>query len=212
MVDERITPWLRHLPLAKQLLVLEEEGYLFFLNSKCASSSVRRMALNTLGYKKSACRADLPYVRKLDRLQCFEHLTWLMITRDPFDRIASLWADKVYRKRGRRIFSGFRELGLERKDSFLKFLQAVCGIRTWQTVDSHLWPQTILFSSFKEQVRLIPLETLGGWPDDLPELAVENQGDSGVDYKVLYEEPECRWAVLRLYSNDFTELGYATGC
>jgi len=154
--------------LDKQILVLPKEKYLFFLSSKCASSSVRRMAIFDLKYGE-----PLIYITNLKALQMYMDFKWIMIVRSPWDRIRSLWKDKVFRH----VHKEFRSLGFTRGESFSEFGKRFHGISDLLKCGSHLWPMFTLFPYFEKgrNTLLLDLKDLRKWPIELPFLRKENQ-------------------------------------
>ena len=191
---------LSDLQLTKQILVLPKENCLFFLNSKCASSSIRRMAMFKLGY------SDLFYFRDLDLLNTTPIDRWFLIVRNPFDRIASLWLDKTQRT----FFKGFANIpGMRRGMKFKTFIRAVSNIKDWALVDSHFWPQSLIANVWLDKLKIIKIEDLSnGWPDDLPLPKHDNKAKEKVDYNGLWDK-ETKHLIMDQYWSDFEVLPYA---
>lgn len=188
------------LKLTKQILLLSNEGYLIFLSSKCASSSIRRMALKKLSYSDN----ESLYIRDTTQLKYYRQFEWLHVVRDPFDRIASLFVDKVQRG----VYKAFRPLGVWKDMSFEDFIDIITEYRHWRFLDSHLWPQTILAKHFWGNITVLRVEDFpGDWPIELPELDRENVSARNINYKSLWTD-RLKSLVRRRYYKDFSMLPY----
>lgn len=191
----------KELILTKQVLLLPEQGYLFMLNSKCASSSIRRMALFKLGYADRK-ENTLPYIRQFSKVGYCQLPKWYVVVRNPYDRIASLWFDKTQRS----LYKGFRKLGMSRGMPFIDFVKIICTPVRWRDLNSHLWPQTIVACHFWDRLKVIRIEDLPGvWPKDLPPLDKENAAKKRIDYDALWTD-ELREMIVDRYRKDFELL------
>ena len=117
---------MKNMILTKQALLLHEHDTLIFLSSKCASSSIRRMALFKLGYEKyrrKRKKGGLKYFMRSREIKHCKLGRWLFVVRNPFDRIGSLWLDKT---QGDSVFHGFKPLHIKKNVSFSDFVRIIC--------------------------------------------------------------------------------------
>lgn len=157
--------------LTKQILILPKEKYLFFLNPKCASSSIRRMAIFDLKYEE-----PLSYVTDLKDLSLYLDFKWFMVIREPWGRLQSLWRDKVYR----RVHHDFRRFNFCIGGSFSDFAKRFKDINELTDYGMHLWPMFSLlpyFSKGRSNVTniIIDVKDWNNWPNDLPSPRYDNE-------------------------------------
>jgi hypothetical protein len=194
--------------LGKEILVLEEQGKVIFMSSKCASTSIRNQARFDLGYGD-----NLQYVTDLKDLLVFQNLgfNFFWVVRKPMDRLVSIWRDKVYRH----LYGGFADLGFEAGMPFEVFIRTLCRIPDLKEVDSHLWPQTYVPSEAMDflvdngkqhPLFLIKMEELdAGWPKDLPRLKKDNIGTVKKEQMTL--SLEAVTPLFYKYLSDFVTIG-----
>jgi len=187
--------------LTKQILILPKEKYLFFLAPKCASSSIRRMAIFDLGYKE-----PLHYVTLLKNLDNYLDFKWIMVIREPYDRLRSLWRDKVYRH----VHLDFRKLNFRRGVSFSNFALRLKSVFSLTEKGKHLWPMFALLPFFlqgKDTV-MIDIKDWNNWPDDLPPPRWDNK--SNIKKNLGKEELNLKsLEILKLkYKVDFDNYEY----
>jgi hypothetical protein len=185
--------------LTKEVLILPNEGFLFMLNSKCASSSIRRMAMYKLGYK------DLIYLQTEEEINDCQIPRWIMVVRNPFDRIVSMWADKTQKKR---LYRGFKNLNMQKGMPFNAFVKAIYSAGPLHKLNGHLWPQTIIAKYYWDRLDILKIENLQKiWPKELPPLEHENQTKLNIDYNKLLDK-ETRALIHEIYADDIGALPY----
>jgi hypothetical protein len=183
----------------KEILLLSNEKIIFLLSAKCASSAVRRMAINQLGYGD-----DLTYLQP-EEVKNYKHFYKVMLVRNPYDRMVSLYKDKVVRVR----YHHFRTLGIVRGCSFVDFLKVLVVIPDdGERSEGHFWSQTIFYDQVSPNlvIKLEEIEqhwfTLG-----LPELQVENASKDTTPYPDFYDS-EAIALVKERYERDLQLLQY----
>ncbi len=203
---------------SKDILVLPNEKLLFFLSSKCGSTSVRRMALHKLDYmdKSDDFGWGLQYLNNVGRLGEYEDYIKVVITRNPWDRLVALYFDRV-----KRVMSkGFHRMGIKPNFSFREFALVVCRTEV-AIVDRHLWPQTIYMAALPEVV--IDIDSIGpGWaklakmvnerngvtiPHVLPHWNKHPHGRQRKGFRSYYDH-DIVDAVQERYKRDVELLGY----
>lgn len=181
----------------KQIVLIEDKNIVFFLSAKCGSTSFRKMLTEDMKYR------DIIYIKKESDLLMHKNKRWFLLIRNPFDRIVSLWLDKV----NRRLLKGFEKLGIRRDTSFKVFCKIIKEIDDWSKVDSHLWPQTILCKKYMEKIIPIDLYKLNNWPDELNVIGHKNKDKSYTNKGKIWD-PSSKFFIENLYNADFKLLGY----
>jgi hypothetical protein len=191
----------------KEILLLPREKIIFLLSAKCASSAVRRMAINELGYGD-----DLMYLQP-EEIGDYPQFYKVMLARNPYDRIVSLYKDKVLRA----LYKPFRDLGITKEHTFNEFLKIIANISdNSPRSNAHFWAQTVFYNLVKPNL-VIKLEKID---DDwfvlgLPKLGVENASEVKTSYMDFYDEKAID-LVRKRYGTDLELLqyyfGYAYSC
>ena len=126
---------------SKDILILPNEQLIFFLSAKCDSTSVRRMALDGLGYRgpkeQDPLCSGLKYLKGPEDVLDYPDYVKVAVVRNPWDRLVSLYYDKVRRV----LYRGLATLGVKKSMSFADFALYVCSIPDDET-DPHLRSQT----------------------------------------------------------------------
>jgi hypothetical protein len=162
---------------------------------------VRRLAINSLGYGE-----DLTYLQPED-VKNYPGFYKVMLVRNPYDRMVSLYKDKVKRK----LRNSFRQLGMKSKTSFLEFLEIISAISDEdEKADPHFFAQTAFYYQVMPNL-IIRLEGLERWHVlGLPDLKVENASKDYTHYTEFYDEITKK-LVEKRYRKDLLILDYAYG-
>lgn len=174
---------------------------------KVAATSIRNAMLASIGVHVPAVadeqREAWPYMHPKPPQGHYVVAT----VRDPIDRIASVWADKVMGDG--RMPAGLREAGVVKKMSFLDFLLI---IRKLCPNDPHVQSQGTLLGDVKPDMIIKYEELDSGWMRLrqrylLPPLVQSNATPSRLKRKALASE-ECRVIAAVVYEEDRWRFGY----
>lgn len=188
----------------KEILVLPKERIIFLLSAKCASTSVRRLALDTLHYRNRDDKvyAGLQYLQVND-LPKYEGFKKIMITRNPYSRLVSIYEHKVVDH----LHKTFSDFDLFRNMPFESFVKRVVTVPD-EKADPHFTSQTALFNVVKPEL-LIPLERINSlWRlTGLPKIQKRNSHGKGIDWTFYYNS-DLRYLVWKRYRKYFELLNY----
>lgn len=192
----------------KEILLLPNEKTMFLLSGKCGSSSVRKMAMGPLRYydKQDTVNRGLTYIRS-EEVKDYPDYRKIMLVRNPYTRMISLYRHKVLGKKLNRTAPDFRKFGLTPRDTFKEAVIKMTQVPD-EKADPHFRSQT-LFYDYVQPDMIIKLEAVKKhWPKDLPHIKHNNA--SGLPPKIedYYKDEETYALVFYRYKRDFELLHY----
>ena len=148
----------------KDAILLEKYKAIYILVPKVATSSMKKVCLESLGINwdgKDVHLATLPYISKEEVLRNkYDSYFKFSFVRDPWNRIVSCYEDKINDKKIKpayngQIFRSFRQYqGMRVGMSFKEFVEVVAKIPD-RISDVHFRSQYDLLSTVKEKNRVL---------------------------------------------------------
>jgi len=197
----------------KEILLLPNEKLIFLLSAKCGSSSIRRMAMYKLDYDKPGDPNRGLHYLQAHEVKNYPEYFKIMITRNPWARIVSLYTDKVVRT----LYKSFRLFGIKRKCPFGEFVRIISRVPDHRT-DPHFISQSIFIDQVKPHIVCKLEEVRNYWhflqhalkkinDIDLPDLPHFNKKPHG-PYREYYDD-ETRTLIAKRYRRDVELFNYA---
>lgn len=126
-------------------IALHDKKFIFMMLKKCASVTMGKVILNSLGYKdlsggnvnKVLGKLDHPVIYEVSSRDYMDY-TKVVWVRNPFDRLASGWFDRIYSIRNEDTMNWY---GIPNTISFPDFIDWVCAIDD-ANINTHFRQQT----------------------------------------------------------------------
>jgi hypothetical protein len=124
-------------------IVIHDKKFVFMMLKKCASVTMGKVILESLGHKNTKGNNVNKILRTLDRFNKYDvdglDYTKVVWVRNPFDRLVSGWFDRIHKIKNKNTMNWY---GIPNTISFPDFIYWVCSIDD-DNMNVHFKQQTI---------------------------------------------------------------------